>query len=56
MIAFRHAGLDPVPVVVRPPYAPPFGWRDLVPKTVGWSDAYLALHEWVGLLYYRSRG
>ena len=56
LLAFRHFGLDPVPIVVRPPYTPPFSWRRLVLSPISWFNSYIALHEWVGLAYYAARG
>ncbi len=55
MLAFRHFGLDPVPISVRPPFTPPFSWRRLVVSPVAWFNSYVALHEWVGLAYYTLR-
>lgn len=55
LIAFRHFGLDPVPVPVRPAYTPPFSWRYLIINPAAWFNSYVALHEWVGLLYYNVR-
>ncbi len=55
MIAFRRAGLDPVPAPVRPPHLWPVTWHELLPRSSSWYNSYIALHEWVGLLYYRYR-
>lgn len=55
LVAFRAFGLDPVPVSVRPPYTPPFTWRQLVINTSSWLNSYYALHEMVGIAYYRLR-
>ncbi len=55
MLAFRAFGLDPVPASVRPPYRPPFSPLQLVLNAVAWFNSYVALHEWVGLGYYRLR-
>ena len=55
LLAFRHFGLDPVPVPVRPAYTPPFSWRRLTPNPFAWFNSYIALHEWVGLAYYTAR-
>lgn len=56
LIAFRRAGLDPVPAPVRSPYDGPFSWYDLVPRSSAWYNSYIGFHEWVGLIYYRLRG
>jgi uncharacterized SAM-binding protein YcdF (DUF218 family) len=55
VLAFRDFGLDPVPAPVRPPYRPPFIWRELAMSTSAWLNSYFALHEWVGLAYYNLR-
>lgn len=55
LLAFRHFGLDPVPVSVRPPYTPNFSWRRLIISPVAWFNSFIALHEWVGLTYYTMR-
>lgn len=55
MLAFRHFGLDPVPVPVRPPGWPVLSWRMLFVGPSAWLDSYFALHEWVGLAYYSLR-
>ena len=55
-LAFRGAGLDPVPAPVRPPAkATSFSVRQLLVQTSAWQNSYYALHEWIGLLYYRLR-
>ena len=56
LLAFRHFGLDPVPVSVRPAYTPSFSWRGLVISPVAWFNSYIALHEWLGWAYYTVRG
>ena len=56
LVAFRRAGLEPIPVSVRPPFHGPFAWPELLPKPSAWFDSYLAIHEWIGLIYYRLRG
>lgn len=55
LLAFRHFGLDAVPVPVRPPFAPPLSWRRFIPSPVAWFNSYIAIHEWVGLAYYATR-
>ena len=56
LLAFRHFGLDPVAVSVRPAYTPSFSWRGLVISPVAWFNSYIALHEWLGWAYYTVRG
>ena len=55
LIAFRAAGLDPVPASVRAPYRPPLTLEQLMIRPSAWYSSYLALHEWVGLAYYSVR-
>lgn len=55
LLAFRHFGLDPVPVSVRPPFTPPLSWRRFVISPNSWFNSYIAIHEWVGLAYYATR-
>jgi uncharacterized SAM-binding protein YcdF (DUF218 family) len=55
LLAFRHFGLDPVPVSVRPPYNPPLSMRSLIISPVAWFNSFIAFHEWVGLAYYTLR-
>ncbi len=55
LLAFRRFGLDPVPAPVRPPYRPPFAWRQLAVSAAAWLNSYYALHEMVGLAYYSVR-
>ena len=55
LLAFRHFGLDPVPVSVRPAGSPPFTWQSLLISPVAWVNSFIALHEWVGLAYYAVR-
>ena len=55
LVAFRHAGIDAVPI---PTYADPrpwLSWTDLPPSASNWMRSYFAVHEWVGLAYYALR-
>ena len=56
LLAFQRAGMDAVPVPVR--WDPPPRWviAEFLPRTNAWSASYFALHEWIGLLWYRVRG
>ncbi len=54
LVAFRAAGLDPVPAPVRDPFELPLSAEQFVPRPSAWTYSYLALHEWVGLLYYST--
>lgn len=55
LLAFRAAGLDPVPESVRQPYLPPLTFRHFLPRPTAWYRSYLAIHEWVGVIYYSLR-
>ena len=55
VLAFRAAGLDPVPAPVRPPYQPPLTIEQFVPRPSAWYSSYIAVHEWIGLTYYKTR-
>jgi uncharacterized SAM-binding protein YcdF (DUF218 family) len=48
VLAFRQFGLIPTAAPVQFD-AVPF---DMLPDVVGWSQTYLALHEWIGLALY----
>ena len=56
LLAFRRAGIEAVPAVVRPDPWPRLVASELIPRTSSWSRAYLGIHEWVGLLQYTWRG
>jgi uncharacterized SAM-binding protein YcdF (DUF218 family) len=51
--AFRHAGLEPV---AAPTGITRMGWPslfELLPSGPGMQASYYALHEWVGIVWYR---
>jgi uncharacterized SAM-binding protein YcdF (DUF218 family) len=54
-LAFGAAGLAMVPAPVRRDVVPPLGAEDFIPVASGWQRSYFALHEWIGLLWYRVR-
>jgi len=56
MGAFRAEGLDPVPAIAAAGYdrVPVIGW--VVPTTDGLDLGQMALHEYLGLVYYGLRG
>ena len=56
LLAFRRAGLDPVPVAVRTEPWPRWRIYDLFPRASAWLRCYYAVHEWVGLAAYSLRG
>lgn len=51
LIAFRYFGFTPLAAVVQ--LDAPGG--DILPSGRAWLYSYYALHEWVGLLWYRVR-
>ena len=55
LVAFRRAGIEAVPIVVRTDPKPRYTAMELLPRVWSWPRAYLALHEWVGLVYYTWR-
>jgi len=55
LLAFRHFGLVPIPVLSYRTYNAQLTWQRLVPTASSWLDSYFALHEWVGLAYYSMR-
>ncbi len=55
VLAFRRAGLDPVPAVVRTDPWPRWTLSELLPRTSAWRSSYFAAHEWLGLLAYSLR-
>jgi uncharacterized SAM-binding protein YcdF (DUF218 family) len=52
LLAFRRAGLQPVPAPVRIDAVPEFRAASFVPSVAGWVESYLALHEMIGLAWY----
>lgn len=51
---FRQAGLDAVPAPTSLTALPDsLGFRDLLPEIDGLRDSYYALHEMIGIVYYR---
>jgi uncharacterized SAM-binding protein YcdF (DUF218 family) len=55
LIAFRHFGLDAVPVADRFDPAPRLEFDAFVPRVAAWQKSYYALHEWIGCAYYALR-
>ena len=55
--AFRLAGLDPVPAPMgfADSLRSESGWMALVPSARVLLASYLALHEWIGIAWYRLR-
>ena len=55
LLAFRRAGLDAIPFVVRNDAWPRYSPMELVPRASAWQRSYWAVHEWIGLLWYGMR-
>jgi uncharacterized SAM-binding protein YcdF (DUF218 family) len=53
LLAFRRAGLEPVPAPVRIDALPEFRAASFVPSVGGWVESYLAFHEMIGLAWYK---
>ncbi len=55
--AFRRAGLTvtPAPLGFEGPLRMESGWKSLIPSPFVLFSSYLALHEWIGILWYRLR-
>ena len=54
--AFSKAGFDVVPAPMGYTTPRPFTLLDLLPTAGGLSKTYIALHEWIGLLWYKLKG
>ena len=55
VLAFERAGLTVIPAPVRRDRMPSFELGDFLPTAESWEVSYFALHEWVGLAYYKLR-
>ena len=53
--AFRRVGLEAVPALVRRDRWPDITPSEFVPRVSAWTQSYLGLHEWLGILYYTVR-
>jgi len=55
LLAFDRAGLiaTAAPTPLDRDHAPT--WHDLLPRIASWHETYWALHEWIGLAWYRLR-
>ncbi len=56
LLAFARAGLDAVPVPVRPEPGGRLTPGEFLPRVSAWTNSYFALHEWIGLAWYAVRG
>jgi uncharacterized SAM-binding protein YcdF (DUF218 family) len=55
LLAFRAAGLTAIPAPVLPQAAPRVWPETLLPRAAALLRSYYALHEWIGLAWYRAR-
>lgn len=55
LLAFARAGLvaTAAPTPLDQDRGP--SWTDLLPRITSWHETYWALHEWIGLAWYRLR-
>jgi uncharacterized SAM-binding protein YcdF (DUF218 family) len=53
LLAFRAAGLDPVPAPTRFSSKGPLGALSFFPSAASLYRSYYAFHEWIGLAWYR---
>ncbi len=55
MFCFRHFGITVTAAPVRIDRMPTPVLADFAPTVTAWADSYYALHEWIGLAWYRLR-
>lgn len=55
LVAFRHFGIDAVPMASRFEGNVEFDGSEFVPRVSAWLRSYYALHEWIGLIWYMVR-
>ena len=55
LLAFRHFGIDAVPMASRFEGDVEFDGSEFVPRVSAWLRSYYALHEWAGYLWYMVR-
>jgi len=55
LLAFKGTGLTVTAAPVPLDEPQPFTYWDVMPRASAWHNAYYALHEWIGLLWYRFR-
>lgn len=56
MAAFRANGLEPIAAPTRFVSRSTGDWLDFVPSAQALTTTYYAVHEWLGLAWYRLRG
>lgn len=57
MLSFKKVGLNPLPFPCAVTTWPnkQYGWHSYLPKAEALATTSAALHEWIGLLYYKMR-
>ena len=55
VMAFRHFGIEAIPVASRFSAAPHMEPDDFVPRVTAWINSYYAIHEWIGCAWYAVR-
>ncbi len=55
LLAFQQAGITAVPAPVRRDRWPALQASEFVPAASSWLTTYYALHEWLGILFYKLR-
>lgn len=56
MLAFAATGLEAVPAPTRFVSRSRLAWVDFLPSAGAFHTTYYAIHEWLGLAWYRLRG
>lgn len=56
LIAFRHVGIEVVPVAARFDAPARLELEAFIPRVSAWQKSYFALHEWIGCAVYALRG
>jgi len=55
MAAYEGLGVQPVPAPTRFVSRSEPVWRDFLPSAIAFCTTYYAIHEWLGLMWYRLR-
>ena len=55
LIAFRHFGIEVVPVPSRFTAPPTLEVDSFAPRVSAWLNSYFVIHEWIGIAWYRYR-
>jgi uncharacterized SAM-binding protein YcdF (DUF218 family) len=52
---FKHQGLTVMPAPTRFQSAAPLTAADFIPRASALANSHYAMHEWIGLCWYRMR-